>query len=127
MTCSTSCSLSEAQPSGTNKENVDEIASQDEVLKRKRQPKGKSLKQRKPSQKMGKNNPKAHEVTEKISAESSSCNDGVSLTENVFATQTENEDFSAMEDRGLITDMVAEELSGCRRWNKGFQRKLDHR
>jgi hypothetical protein len=35
MTCSTSCSLSEAQPSGTNKENVDEIASQDEVLKRK--------------------------------------------------------------------------------------------
>ena len=36
ITCSTSCSLSEAQPSGTNKENVDEIASQDEVLKRKR-------------------------------------------------------------------------------------------
>jgi hypothetical protein len=27
--------LSETQPSGTNKENVDEIASQDEVLKRK--------------------------------------------------------------------------------------------
>jgi hypothetical protein len=66
------------------------------------QPKGKSLKQSKPSQKMGKNNPKAHEVTEKISAESSSCNDGVSLTENVFATQTENEGMLPIIQCGLI-------------------------
>ncbi|EFX68178.1 hypothetical protein DAPPUDRAFT_330347 [Daphnia pulex] len=108
-----STSLSVAQPSGTNKGNVEEISSQGEVLKRKRQPKGKKVVQAKQAKpKNGKQNPKAHEATENIPAESTSCDDGVSLTENVFATQTENESFFAREDGGLITDVVAEESSG---------------
>ncbi|EFX63996.1 hypothetical protein DAPPUDRAFT_334710 [Daphnia pulex] len=111
MTYSTS--LSVAQPSGTNKGNVEEISSQGEVLKRKRQPKAKKVVQAKQAKpKNGKQNPKAHEATENIPAESTSCDDGVSLTEYVFATQTENESFFAREDGGLITDVVAEESSG---------------
>lgn len=39
----------------------------------------------------GKKNKKAHEVTDNKPAESTSCDDGVSQTENLLATQTEIE------------------------------------
>ncbi len=68
------------------------------------QPKGKKVVQAKQAKpKNGKKNPKAHdEATENILAESASCDEGVSLTENVFATQTENEGMLPIIQCGLI-------------------------
>jgi hypothetical protein len=67
------------------------------------QPKGKKVVQAKQAKpKNGKKNPKAHEATKNILAESASCDDGVSLTENVFATQTENEGMLPIIQCGLI-------------------------
>jgi hypothetical protein len=45
-------------------------------------------------------------VTKNIPAECTSCDDCVSLTENVFATKTENEGMLPIIQRGLICFII---------------------